>query len=65
MQRQKEEGEVNRGRRSQEEDAKGAMVSNNTGPPRRVTQSNAVTAQKTTHSDAEGEGVPHVCQKFF
>ena len=53
MQTDKEEGEVRRGRRRQKEDAKGATLTNITGPPRRVMQSNTVTAQTATQSDAE------------
>ena len=64
LQTQKEEGEVSRGRGMQE-DAEGTTLSSSTGPPRRVTQSNAVTAQKTTQSDAEGGRVPPVCHNFF
>ena len=65
LQRQKEEGEVSRGSRRQKEDAEGTVLSSRTGPPRRVTQSNAVTAQKAMQSDVEGGRVPPVCQKFF
>ena len=59
LQTQKEEGEVNRGRRRQKEDTEGTTLSSNTCPPR------TVTVQKATQSDAEGGRVPPVCQKFF
>ena len=61
LQRQETEGEVNRGKERQEEDADGTTLISSTGPPRRVTQSSTMTPHKTTQSDTEGGRVPPMC----